>query len=270
MLPRTLDPELAASVEAHLSEQGVDVRCASSVEAIERAGDELEVVLDRSRVRAGLVLVATGVDPATDLAVAAGIELGASGAIAVDRHMRTNLDGVWAAGDCVHTHHRLLDEPGYMPLGTTAHKQGRVAGDSVMGGNLEYAGTLGTQAVKLFERVAAATGLRGAEARAAGCDPLTVPSDVDDHKAYYPGATKLSARVTGDRGTGRLLGGQVLGSYGAEVSKRIDILAAAIHNENVVADLGDLDLSYTPPLGSPWDAVQQAAHTWEAARSREG
>ena len=90
--------------------------------------------------------------------------------------------------------------------------------------------------------------------------------DVDDHKAYYPGATKLAVRLTGDRGTGQLLGGQLLGSYGAEVSKRIDILAAAIHNANAVADLADLDLSYTPPLGSPWDALQQAAHAWQARR----
>lgn len=179
--------------------------------------------------------------------------------------MRTSAEGVWAAGDCVHTHHRLLDEPGFLPLGTTGHKQGRVAGDNVMGGDLEYAGTLGTQAVKLFDRVAAATGMRDREARDAGFESLTVQVDVDDHKAYYPGASRLSVRLTGDRGTGQLLGGQLLGSYGAEVSKRIDVLAAAIHNRNTVADVADLDLSYTPPLGSPWDALQQAAHAWQTA-----
>lgn len=264
VLPRTLDAELAASVERHLTEQGVQVRCDTTVEAIERVGNKLEVVLEGERLAAGLVLVATGVDPAIDLAADAGVELGVAGAIAVDRQMRTSIDGIWAAGDCVHTHHRLLDEPGYLPLGTTAHKQGRVAGDNLMGGDLDYAGTLGTQAVKLFDRVAAATGLRDAEARTAGFDPLTVQVDVDDHKAYYPGATKLSVRLTGDRGTGQLIGGQLVGSYGAEVSKRIDILAAAIHNANAVADLANLDLSYTPPLGSPWDAVQQAAHAWQA------
>lgn len=266
MLLRTLDAELAASVERHLTDQGVQVRCDTTVEAIEKVRDSLEVVVEGDRLTAGLVLVATGVAPATELAVDAGLELGAAGAIAVDRQMRTSIDGVWAAGDCVHTHHRLLDEPGYLPLGTTAHKQGRVAGDSVMGGDLEYAGTLGTQAVKLFDRVAAATGLRDSEARAAGFEPLTVQVDVDDHKAYYPGATTLAVRLTGDRETSQLLGGQLLGAYGAEVSKRIDILAAAIHNRNAVADLADIDLSYTPPLGSPWDAVQQAAHAWQARR----
>jgi NADPH-dependent 2,4-dienoyl-CoA reductase/sulfur reductase-like enzyme len=270
VLPRTLDAELAAVVERHLVDRGVDVRCGTRVEAIEHAGGHLDVVLDRGRLQAGLVLVATGVEPATELARKAGLELGAAGAIAVDRQMRTSIDGVWAAGDCVHTHHRLLEEPGYLPLGTTAHKQGRVAGDNVMGGSLEYVGTLGTQAVKLFELVAAATGLRDAEARTAGFDPLTVQVDVDDHKAYYPGATKLAVRLTGDRRTGQLLGGQLLGSYGAEVSKRIDVLAAAIHNANTFAALADLDLSYTPPLGSPWDALQQAAHAWQAAAPQPG
>ena len=178
--------------------------------------------------------------------------------------MRTSIAGVWASGECVHTTTRLLDEPGYPPLGTIAHKRGRVAGDNVMGGDLEYAGTLGTQAVKLFERVAAAAGLRDAEAPAAGFDPLTVQVEVEDHKAHYPGATKLAVLLTGDRGTGRLLGGQLLGSHGAEVSTRIDVLAAAIHNANAIGEPADLDLSYTPPLGSPWDAVQRAAHAWRA------
>lgn len=271
VLPRTLDTELAAAVEQHLTEQGCQVRCGTSVQSVAKTEDGgLVVRLDQGQLQAALVLVATGVTPATDLAVQAGLELGAAGAIAVDRHMRTSAEGVWAAGDCVHTHHRLLDEPGFLPLGTTAHKQGRVAGDNVMGGDLEYAGTLGTQAVKLFDRVAAATGLRDPEARDAGLEPLTVQVDVDDHKAYYPGASTLSVRLTGERHTGQLLGGQLLGSYGAEVSKRIDVLAAALYNHNAVADLVDLDLSYTPPLGSPWDALQQAAHAWQAARTPGG
>ena len=121
---------------------------------------------------------------------------------------------------------------------------------------------MGTQAVKLFDKVAAATGFRDGEARDAGFDPVTVETTVDDHKGYYPGATELRVRLTGDRRTGRLLGGQLLGAYGAEVSKRIDVLAAAVHHGDTVADLGDLDLSYTPPLSSPWDPLQLAAHSW--------
>ena len=270
VLPRTLDPSLASGVERHLRERGVDVRCGVRVRALRRgAGGEkggVRVELEDETLSAGLVLVATGVRPATELAVAAGLRLGAAGAIAVDEQMRTSAEGVWAAGDCVHTHHRLIGQPTYVPLGTTAHRQGRVAGQNVIGGSAEYAGSLGTQAVKVFDRVAAATGLRDEQAREAGFDPLTVQTDVDDHKRYYPGAADLHVRLTGDRATGRLLGGQLLGAYGAEVSKRVDVLATAIHYGATVADLGHLDLSYTPPLAAPWDALQIAAHAWTVAQ----
>jgi NADPH-dependent 2,4-dienoyl-CoA reductase/sulfur reductase-like enzyme len=274
VLPRTLHAGLAAGVEAHLRERGVDVRTGTAVLAIHahreapghRHGDRkpLRVRVEDETLAADLVLVATGVRPATELAVAAGLDLGAAGAVAVDRQMRTSAEGVWAAGDCVQTHHRLLGTETYLPLGTTAHKQGRVAGENVLGGHIEYAGSLGTQAVKIFDLVAAATGLGDREARQDGFDPVTVEVTADDHKRYYPGATPLRVRLTGDRATGRLLGGQLLGAYGAEVSKRVDVLAAALHHGDRVDQLGDLDLSYTPPLSSPWDPLQQAAHEWAA------
>ncbi|MEV4511217.1 hypothetical protein AB0K00_19860 [Dactylosporangium sp. NPDC049525] len=120
----------------------------------------------------------------------------------------------------------------------------------------------GTQAVKVFDLVAAGTGLRDHAAREAGCDPVTVATTADDHKAYYPGATPIQIRVTGDRMTGRLLGAQLLGHRGAEIAKRIDIFATAISYGAKVADIAELDLSYTPPLGSPWDAVQIAGTNW--------
>jgi NADPH-dependent 2,4-dienoyl-CoA reductase/sulfur reductase-like enzyme len=137
---------------------------------------------------ADLVLVVVGVRPDTDLATAAGVQTGVRGALRVDRHMRTNLPDVLAAGDCVETGHRLLQAPTYLPLGTTAHKQGRVAGETAVGGTAEFAGSLGTQVVKVFELAVARTGLRDAEASAAGFDPVTVGSVEFDHKAYYPGA----------------------------------------------------------------------------------
>jgi NADPH-dependent 2,4-dienoyl-CoA reductase/sulfur reductase-like enzyme len=175
--------------------------------------------------------------------------------------MRTNLPDMFAAGDCVITHHRLLGET-YLPLGTTAHKQGRVAGENALGGNRTFAGSLGTQVVKIFDQAAARTGLRDHEAKAAGFDPVTVASQADDHKAYYPGSHRIAMRVTGDRATGRLLGLQLFGHKNAEIAKRIDIAAAAIFNHMTVDAVSDLDLSYTPPLGSPWDAVQMGAQAW--------
>ncbi len=266
----TVDAELGGLVRAQLEARGVTVHAGTDVKSIARAGagapGRLRVEAATgggppSVVHADLVLVVTGVRPETALAVSAGASLGARGAIAVDRSMRTGLPGVYAAGDCVVTHHRLLGET-YLPLGTTAHKQGRVAGENAAGGRREFAGSLGTQVVKVFDQAAARTGLRDHEAVGAGFDPVTVAFEADDHKAYYPGSHKISMRFTGDRGTGRLLGVQLFGHKHAEVAKRIDIAAAAIHHGMTVDEVSDLDLSYTPPLGSPWDAVQMGAQAW--------
>ncbi len=216
---------------------------------------------------ADMVLVVVGVRPDTALAAEAGATLGLKRAIAVDNQMRTNLPDVFAAGDCVITHHRLLGKT-YLPLGTTAHKQGRVAGENALGGNRLFAGSLGTQVVKIFDQAAARTGLRDHEAETAGFDPVTIESAADDHKAYYPGSHRITMRVTGDRATGRLLGMQLFGHKNAEIAKRIDIAATAIFHHMTVDAVSDLDLSYTPPLGSPWEAVQMGAQAWVRQTSR--
>jgi NADPH-dependent 2,4-dienoyl-CoA reductase/sulfur reductase-like enzyme len=181
--------------------------------------------------------------------------------VRVEPDMSTGLDQVWAAGDCVVTHHRLLGQT-YLPLGTTAHKQGRVAGENAIGGTARYAGSLGTQVVKVFDLVAARTGLRDSDATAAGYPVSTVQSSPDDHKRYYPGAEPIHIRVTGDTTTGRLLGTQLVGALSTQTSKRVDTLATAIFHEMTVEAVSELDLSYTPPLGSPWDAVQMATQDW--------
>ena len=266
----TIDPELGTLVHAELAEHGVQVLTGTTVQAITRAqpgqAGRLAVQAaapDGSAVTCltDMVLVVVGVRPETALAADAGAALGAKGAIAVDPGMHTNLPDVLAAGDCVITHHRLLGVT-YLPLGTTAHKQGRVAGEHALGGNRAFAGSLGTQVVKIFDQAAARTGLRDHEARAAGFDPVTVESAADDHKAYYPGSHRIVIHVTGDRATGRLLGMQLVGHKDAEIAKRVDIAAAAIYHSMTVDAVSDLDLSYTPPLGSPWDAVQIAAQAW--------
>ncbi len=209
---------------------------------------------------ADMVLVVVGVRPRTDLARTAGIAPGPSGALAVGRTMATSVPDVWAAGDCVETYHRLLRRSTYLPLGTTAHKQGRVAGINAMGGAAQFAGSLGTQVVKVFDSVVARTGLRDEEALTAGWDPVTVETTAWDHKAYYPGARELTLRLTGDRRSGRLLGAQLLGPPSS--AKRIDILATALYHGMAVEELSDLDLGYTPPVASPWDPVQAAAQAW--------
>jgi NADPH-dependent 2,4-dienoyl-CoA reductase/sulfur reductase-like enzyme len=268
----TVDPELGSVIHDELVRNGVDVRCGTRVEAITGGdGDEGHVAVRAVdpegaplTFSADVVLVVVGVRPDTDLAAAAGAQLGVKGAIEVDRKMRTNLPDVFAAGDCVVTHHRLLGT-NYLPLGTTAHKQGRVAGENALGGSREFAGCLVTQVVKVFDLVAARTGLRDHEAETVGFEPVTVAARPNDHKAYYPGAMPIEMRVTGDRRDGRLLGVQLVGHRGSEVAKRIDIPATAIFNEMTTDEMSDLDLSYTPPLGSPWEAIQAGAQ--ELARA---
>jgi NADPH-dependent 2,4-dienoyl-CoA reductase/sulfur reductase-like enzyme len=267
----TVDPDLGALVRDQLEGHGVTVLSGTTVREIARAGTgapgPLRVTAgsaggDPVTLHAGLVLVVTGVRPETALAVSAGARLGARGAIAVDKAMRTGIPGVFAAGDCVITHHRLLGES-YLPLGTTAHKQGRIAGENATGrGTREFAGSLGTQVVKVFDHAAARTGLKDSDARAAGFDPVTIAFAADDHKAYYPGSHRIAMRLTGDRATRRLLGVQLFGHKHAEVAKRIDIAATAIYHAMTIDDISDLDLSYTPPLGSPWDAIQMGAQAW--------
>ena len=216
----------------------------------------------RSHRASNIVLVVVGVRPDTDLASSAGATLGHKGAIQVDSGMRTNLPDVFAAGDCVVTHHRLLGNT-YLPLGTTAHKQGRVAGENALGGHRRFAGSLGTQVVKIFDHAVARTGLRHHEAAQAGIDPLTVPSQADDHKTYYPGSHRIHMRYTGQVSNGRLLGLQLFGHRHAEIAKRIDIAATAIFANLTIDQVSELDLSYTPPLGSPWDVIQSGAQAWE-------
>lgn len=264
----TVDAELGALVHTELERHGVEVLTSTTVQAISRTDTGALTVTgshDGQTIArtVDFVLVVVGVRPDVELAADAGVELGTKGAIVVDEAMRTNLPDVYAAGDCVHTHHRLLGLT-WLPLGTTAHKQGRVAGENAIGGNARYAGSLGTQVVKVFDLVAARTGLRDHEASAAGhgWTPVTTASAPDDHKAYYPGATPIHVRVTGDQHTGQLLGAQLIGHRGAEIAKRVDTYATALFHSMTVDAFSHLDLSYTPPLGSPWDATQVATQAW--------
>jgi NADPH-dependent 2,4-dienoyl-CoA reductase/sulfur reductase-like enzyme len=262
----TVDPPLGRRLGARMTDRGVRLVLGATVAGIDAGpGDDgaLSVrTTDGASWPADVVLVVVGVRPEATLAERAGIARGARGAIVVSRTMATSAPDVWAAGDCVETWHRVLERSTYLPLGTTAHKQGRVAGENAVGGNRVFEGALGTQVVKVFDAVVARTGLRDQEARAAGFEPVTVEFTTWDHKVYYPGARSLYLRLTGDKPSGRLLGAQVLGELGSEVAKRVDIVATALHHRMTVDALSDLDLSYTPPLSSPWDPVQMAAQEW--------
>jgi NADPH-dependent 2,4-dienoyl-CoA reductase/sulfur reductase-like enzyme len=267
----TVDIELGQIIGNELVRRGVTLRTSALVRRIERSAGRLVVSGDGFDDATGdVVLMVVSVRPDTQLASEAGIALGVRGAIRVDRHMRTDAPDVFAAGDCVETWHRMLGEPTYMPLGTTAHKQGRIAGENAVGGDREYQGSLGTQVVKVFDLAVARTGFRDREAVAAGLGPLTTEFETWDHKVYYPNATRMTIRTTGDRRDGRLLGVQIVGDHRGQIAKRVDVVAAALHLGMLVEDLSELDLSYTPPLSSPWDPIQMAAQDWVKRATSEG
>lgn len=264
----TVEPDFGQMIEKELALRGVVVHTGAEVAAIERAGTQLRVGGAKGLSAEGeIVIMASGVSPNAQLAAHTGLELGSKGAIRVNRRMETSQPNVYAAGDCVETWHRILERNTYLPLGTTSHKQGRVAGENAVGGDRQFAGVVGTQIVKIFDLAVGRTGLRESEAHDAGFSPITASTGNFDHKAYYPGAKKILTKVTGDRHTGRLLGAQMVGHWQSSVAKRIDVFATALFNRMEVDDINNVDLSYTPPLGSPWDVVQLAAQKWTASRN---
>jgi len=263
-----LDPDLGQRVGVELERNGVRLAMKQAVSSISQDGERLRIEGDGGFCQiADMILVAVGARPETKLALAAGVASGFKGAIKVNRRMETTIPDIYAAGDCAETWHRMAQSESYLPLGTTAHKQGRVAGENAVGGTRFFEGSLGTQSVRLFSYVVARTGFHDRDARSAGFDPLSKDSVVWDHKVYYPGAKEMIIRVTGDRDSGRILGAQIIGHYGTEVSNRIDIFATAIHHGMTVEEISDLDLSYTPPLSSPWDPVQMATQAWTFSRN---
>lgn len=260
---KTVDHDMGEIIRKELLSKGIRIYDGVSVSGIVKLEDRLSIINDEGVLIDGdMVLVATGARPEATLAAKCGIKTGIKGAICVNTAMETGTSDIYAAGDCVETWHHVLNKYIYLPLGTTAHKQGRVAGENAAGGKAVFSGSSGTQVVKIFDLIIARTGLNEDGAKKAGFDPVTCEIKTTDHKAYYPNSSPVLIRITGDRKTHRLLGAQILGHYGAEISKRIDIFSTALFNEMTVESLNNLDLSYTPPLSNPWDPVQMAAQEW--------
>ncbi|MEQ1806096.1 MAG: FAD-dependent oxidoreductase [Burkholderiaceae bacterium] len=247
------DAAIALIVEATLREHGVELFTGVRVSELADGGVILET---GNRIVADLVLVATGVRPATALALAAGVKLGDTGAIAVSPQMATNLPNVYAAGDCAESPHRVTNRPVWLPLGDVANRHGRVAGINMAGGNTEFAGVLGTGIFQVFDSAVARTGLGHVEALAAGFTPVSETLQAPSRARYMRGSKPLTMRVTADQHTGRLLGCQVVGADA--VDKTIDIAASALWGGLTVSDLADIDLAYAPPF-SPVLAPMQAA-----------
>jgi NADPH-dependent 2,4-dienoyl-CoA reductase/sulfur reductase-like enzyme len=255
----TLDADMAVLIADALRSVGVDLRLGQSVGgfAVDADGAVEGVQLGDEVIPAEVVVLGIGVRPNSGLADDAGITIGTTHGIATDARMATSARNVWAAGDCVETHHRVSGKPVTIALGTHANKQGRVAGANLAGGSAEFGGVLGTAVSKVCAYEVARTGLNEREAAAAGIDAVAATIDSTTRAGYFPGAAPITVKMVMERITGRLLGAQIVGREGA--AKRIDIVAVALWNGMTAAELSGVDLGYAPPFSPVYDPVLVAA-----------
>jgi NADPH-dependent 2,4-dienoyl-CoA reductase/sulfur reductase-like enzyme len=254
-----LDPEMAVYVEEHLKRNGVSVITGNSVEEIGRNEVKLE---DGRMLEAELVILAVGVRPNVEIARAAGVEIGPTGAIRVNDRLETNLPDIYACGDCAEQFHIVTGKPVFRPLGTTANKTGRIAGENVSGGDLPFRGVMGTGIFRIFDMTVAFTGLSEREAIHEG---YTVVTSIDRKlsKPSYMDGKDMIIKGIADAKTGRLLGVQIIGEDG--VDKRIDVFATAITFGAKAEDLFHLDLAYSPPYSNARDPVMYTGMVLESA-----
>ena len=256
----TLDADIAEHVQSAAEGVGVRVLTGTAVEEVllDDHGTPRAVRAGGETIDADHVVMATGVKPAVRLAEDAGLELGPSGAVAVDDHQRCpGHDGVFAAGDCAEAWHRLLRRPVNVQLGTHANKQGRIAGANATGGDYAFPGVIGTAVSRICRYEVARTGLSEREAADAGIDVVAATIKDRTRAGYFPGNGPIWVKVVCEPGTGRLLGGQIVGVEGA--AKRIDVLAACVWAGLPVDEIELMDLGYAPPFSGVYDPVLIAA-----------
>jgi NADPH-dependent 2,4-dienoyl-CoA reductase/sulfur reductase-like enzyme len=258
----TLDRDMGDLVSQALRDVGVTLYLEESVEGFEtREGTVAEVRTDRQTLPADLVILGIGTRPNAGIAAAAGVPLGETGAITVNDRMQTDVEGVWAAGDCAEAFHLLRRRPVNIALGTIANKQGRVCGINLGGGYATFPGVVGTAVSKICALEVARTGLNEREAAGLGLQYVVGKIESTTRASYFPGAGRITVKVLAERGSGRLLGAQIVGDEGA--AKRIDVFATALFGRMTVDEFMYLDLSYAPPFAPVWDpsliAVRKAA-----------
>lgn len=260
MLPQVLpplDPEMAMYVAAQLQSKGVELILSDGIREFRGAPAAREVVLQSGRtVPADLVILSIGVRPELNLARDCGLSIGEAGGIAVDDFLRTSDPDIYAAGDAVETVQLVTGKRTRIPLAGPANKQGRVAGANAAGGRMTFPGALGTAIVQSMGVTAAKTGLSEREAAQQGIPHYVSYTHSLDHAGYYPGSAMIHMKLIVEEGTGRLLGGQVVGEQG--VDKRIDVIATALYARLKVTDIENLDLAYAPQFSAAKDPVIMA------------
>lgn len=252
---RSLDPDMGAKVAAAVRRFGIDLRTGTKVEGFGPG----TVHTSQGDLAADLVILALGVTPNSAIGVDAGLEAGAAGAIRVDHRQRTSREGIYAAGDCADSRHQVSGDRVHIALGTVANKTGRVAGINLGGGYASFPGVLGTAVTRVCEVEIARTGLNQDQADEAGIECVVGSVEATTRAGYYPGAEPLHAKVLVEKGSGRLVGGQLVGADRA--GKRIDTLATAITAGMTASAFVDLDLAYAPAVAPMWDAFQLAARS---------
>ncbi len=255
---RILDWEMARLVERHLESNGVRVLTDTHVRAFEGDGRVSAVVTDKMTIPADLVILAIGVRPNVSLARQAGLEIGPTGGIRIDRHLRTSDPDIFAAGDCVENLHMLTGRPCYIPLGSTANKHGRAVAVNLCGGSEVFPGVLGTTLCRVFDYCVARTGLTEEEARELGYDVTVAMAPGPDTEHFMPPARPLLLKIVVDAKTRRLLGAQGIGPGRAD--KRIDVAAMAIAAGMTVDQLANTDLGYAPHYSPAMDNLITAAN----------
>lgn len=255
---QNFDQEITDITEKELLKQGVQLQLQEKVISFHGTEHVEAVQTDKGTYQADLVLMSIGVKPATSFLQGSGIALAENGAIIIDREMRTNIEDIYAAGDCAQVYHKVMEENTYIPLGTNANKCGRIAGANIAGSRQKYVGTLGSAAIKVFDLEVARTGLSEKEAQKLAIDYTTVFVQSADHPGYYPNQTPIWIKLVCEKRTRKILGAQAVGNKG--VVLRIDMFAIAIHNGMSADELGMTDLCYAPPFAGVWDAVHIASN----------
>lgn len=259
LMSRTFDPQMADLIRRYLEGEGVTVVTDEAVVRFEGTTQLNAVVTESGKVfPAEIVVVGVGTKPNVELAQAAGIEIGKTGAIRVDNALRTSAADVYAAGDCAEARHLVSNRMVHIPLGTTANKQGRTAGENAAGRHATFRGVVGTAVCKVLDLTLARTGLTEREAREAGFDADSSQIEAASWAHYFEDPPQTHVRLVSDRRTRKLLGGQLIGP--APSAKRIDVIATALHAGMTLDSFAELDLSYAPPYAPVWDPLLIAAN----------
>ncbi|MBU8850309.1 MAG: FAD-dependent oxidoreductase [Desulfobacterales bacterium] len=253
-----LSPDLADIIYQELIQKGVDIYSGHAIQEIESLGSSVKVVCANLTLKADMVLVAMGVKPCSEMAKEAGLDLGISDSIAVDRYLITSDKDIYAAGDCADTYNSVTDDKCWIPLALIANRAGWAVADNVTGTQTRLQGIAGTSVFKVFSLEVARSGLNFKEATDAGFDPVENSVKTRSRAHGHPGSTPIHINMVADKKTGRLLGAQMVGKEG--VAHRINAVAVALHNKMTVEDFSQTDLAYAPPFGPVWDPLLTAAN----------